>query len=110
MPRINGLELCRRVREMVLPHYVYILFLTVKATSAEMIAGLEVGADDFLSKPVSQGELLARMRSGSRVLELERRLSLMAHTDSLTGLMTQRSFYEVPGQGVAPFAPAATCR
>ena len=60
----------------------------------EMIAGLEIGADDFLSKPVSEGELLARMRSGSRVLELERRLSLMAHTDSLTGLMTQRSFYE----------------
>jgi two-component system, cell cycle response regulator len=94
MPRISGLELCRLVREMVLPHYVYIVFLTVKTASAEMIAGLEIGADDFLSKPVSQAELLARVRSGSRVLELERRLSLMAHTDSLTGLLTQRSFYE----------------
>ena len=39
MPRINGLELCRRVREMALPHYVYILFLTAKTTPAEMIAG-----------------------------------------------------------------------
>jgi two-component system, cell cycle response regulator len=94
MPRINGMELCRLVREMVLPHYVYIVFLTVKSASAEMIAGLEIGADDFLSKPVSQAELLARMRSGSRVLKLERRLNLMAHTDSLTGLLTQRSFYE----------------
>lgn len=94
MPRINGLELCRLVREMVLPHYVYIIFLTAKTDTTEMITGLEVGADDFLSKPVSQGELLARMRSGSRVLELERRLSLMARTDALTGLMTQRSFYE----------------
>jgi two-component system chemotaxis response regulator CheY len=94
MPRITGLELCRRLRERVLPHYVYIIFLTVKATSAEMIAALDVGANDFLSKPVSQGELLARMRSGSRVLELERRLTLMAHTDALTGLLTQRSFYE----------------
>ena len=94
MPRLNGLELCRRLREMVLPHYVYILFLTVKAASAEMIAALEIGADDFLRKPVLQGELFARMRSGSRVLELERRLSLMAHTDALTGLLTQRSFYE----------------
>jgi two-component system, cell cycle response regulator len=94
MPRINGIELCRRIREMKLPHYVYILFLTVRTAPDEMIAGLEIGADDFLSKPVSQGELLARMRSGSRVLELERRLSLMARTDSLTGLLTQRSFYE----------------
>ena len=95
MPRITGLELCRRVREMVLPHYVYVLFLTVKATSAEMIAALDVGANDFLRKPVSQGELLARMRSGSQVLELERRLTLMACTDALTALLTQRSFYEV---------------
>jgi two-component system chemotaxis response regulator CheY len=94
MPRITGLELCRHLREMVLPHYVYILFLTVKGASAEMIAALDVGADDFVRKPVSQAELLARMRSGSRVLELERRLTLMAHTDALTGLLTQRSFYE----------------
>ena len=95
MPRITGLELCRRLREMVLPHYVYVLFLTVKAASAEMIAALDVGANDFLRKPVSQAELLARMRSGSQVLELERRLTLMARTDALTGLLTQRSFYEI---------------
>jgi len=95
MPRINGLELCRRVREMRLPHYVYIVFLTVKSTSEEIVAGLEVGADDFLTKPVDQGELLARMRAGSRILELEQCLSVMARTDSLTGLMTQRSFYEL---------------
>ena len=94
MPRVNGLELCRQVRGMALPHYVYILLLTVKAAPDEIIAGLEHGADDFITKPVSEGELLARMRAGSRVIELERRLNLMANTDSLTGLMTQRSFYQ----------------
>jgi diguanylate cyclase (GGDEF)-like protein len=94
MPRLDGLDLCRRVREMTLPHYVCIIFLTVRTGAQEMITGLENGADDFLTKPVSEAELLARMRSSSRVLELERRLSLMAHTDSLTGLLTQRSFYE----------------
>ncbi len=93
MPRINGLELCRRVREMQLPHYVYILFLTVKSAPDELVAGLDIGADEFLGKPVSEGELLARMRSGTRILELERRLSLAACTDALTGLLTQRSFY-----------------
>ena len=94
MPRINGLELCRKVRDTSLPHYIYTIFLTAKTGAAEMIAGLESGADDFLTKPVAEGELLARLQSGSRVLELERELSLMAHTDFLTGLLTQRTFYE----------------
>ena len=49
-----------------------IVFLTVRTGQAEMIAGLENGADDFLTKPVSEGELLARMKSSSRVLKLER--------------------------------------
>jgi len=95
MPHVNGLELCRRVRQLKLPHYVYILFLSVKSTAAEMIEGLEVGADDFLSKPVYRGELLARLKSGSRVLNLERRLGQMARTDPLTGLLTRRTFLDV---------------
>jgi diguanylate cyclase (GGDEF)-like protein len=95
MPRMNGLELCRRLREMQLPHYVYALFATVKSSPHEIIAGLESGADDFLTKPVDQGQMLARLRAGSRIIDLEHRLNLMARTDSLTGLMTQRSFYEV---------------
>jgi diguanylate cyclase (GGDEF)-like protein len=94
MPRMSGLELCRRVRDLRLPHYVYILFLTVRSATAEMVAGLEAGADDFISKPVLEVELLARLRSCGRVLQLERRLTQMARTDSLTGLLTQRSFYE----------------
>jgi len=94
MPHMDGLELCRRVRQLELPHYVYIVFLTVRSSFEEMIEALEIGADDFIRKPIRHGELLARMRAGSRVLELERRLSQMARTDSLTGLMTQRTFYE----------------
>jgi two-component system, cell cycle response regulator len=94
MPRLDGLELCRQVRELDLPHYVYVIFLTAKTARDEMITGLDVGADDFLCKPVTEAELLARMRSGLRVLESERRLTLMASTDSLTGLFTQRVFYE----------------
>jgi diguanylate cyclase (GGDEF)-like protein len=94
MPRLDGIGLCRRIRSMLLPHYTCILFLTVRTSPAEIIGGLENGADDFLAKPVSQDQLLARLRSGSRVLELERRLSLMANTDSLTGLVNQRTFHE----------------
>ena len=95
MPHLDGIELCGQVRKMQLPHYVYIVMLTVKNGAEELIAGLNKGADDFLTKPISQNELLARMKSSSRVLELERQLSLMAHTDSLTGLLTQRCFYKL---------------
>lgn len=94
MPRIEGPELCRRIRNRPLPHYVYTIILTAKSCEAEKIAGLESGADDFLTKPIAKGELLARLKSGSRVLELERELSLMARTDSLTGLFTLRTFQE----------------
>ncbi len=95
MPNMDGLELCRRVRRLSLPHYVFIMFLTVKSASEEMIVGLEVGADEFLCKPVYQEEFLARLRAGSRVLELERRLSTMVHIDPLTGLMSQGTFFEI---------------
>ncbi|MGQ9576126.1 MAG: diguanylate cyclase [Thermoguttaceae bacterium] len=95
MPNMDGLELCRRVRQLELPHYVYVLFLTVKSAPQEVVAGLEVGADDFLPKPIDQAELLARLRAGSRVLALERRLSQMARTDPLTGLLSRRTFFDV---------------
>ncbi len=95
MPHLDGLELCRRVRSLPLPHYVYIFFLTAKSESGELIEGLDVGADDFLCKPVLKNELLARLRSAARVLNLERRLSQLVRTDSLTGLMTRRAFFEV---------------
>ena len=94
MPHMTGLELCHHVRELKLTQYIYTIFLTVRSTPTEMIEGLEIGADDFLSKPVHQGELLARVRAGARIIELERRLGVMARTDYLTGLMTQRVFYE----------------
>ena len=78
---------------MALPHYVFILFLTVKAEAKETIAGLDNGADGILVKPVSEEEMLARLRSGGRILKLERRLGQLACVDSLTGLLTQRAFY-----------------
>ena len=60
-----------------------------------MIAGLNAGADDFLGKPVSQGELFARLQTGHRILELESRLNQLAHRDPLTGILNRRTFYEV---------------
>jgi two-component system, cell cycle response regulator len=95
MPRMDGVELLRRVRRLDLPHYVYTLILTGNSSNDETIAGLDDGADEFLTKPIAKDILLARLRAGARVLAWERRLREMANTDGLTGLMTQRTFYEI---------------
>jgi len=94
MPDVNGLELVRWVRSQNFGHYLYTIFLTIRTDSADMLKGLEAGADDFLKKPVDRNELLARIRSGSRVMELEQRLSLLANTDGMTGLSTRRVLFE----------------
>jgi diguanylate cyclase (GGDEF)-like protein len=95
MPKMNGMELCERVRGLRLSKYVYILFLTVRSDENELVKGLDVGADEFLSKPINRDELLARVRAGERFVTLERRLSQMARTDELTGLRTRRSFHDI---------------
>jgi diguanylate cyclase (GGDEF)-like protein len=94
MPNLDGLELCRWVRSQNFGHYIYTIFLTVRSHSADMLKGLEAGADDFLKKPVDRDELLARIRAGSRVMELEHRLSQIANTDAMTGLATRRTLFD----------------
>lgn len=74
MPEMDGPELCRTIREADLPGYVYILLLTARQASGDIVAGFESGADDFLKKPFQQPELKARLATGVRILNLERNL------------------------------------
>ncbi|MDX1948274.1 MAG: diguanylate cyclase [Pirellulaceae bacterium] len=94
MPQFDGLDLCRWVRAQNLPNYVYTIFLTVRCGSQDIVRGLEAGADDFVKKPIDRDELLARMRSGTRVMELERRLCTAANTDTLTSLANRRTLFD----------------
>ena len=73
MPNVSGVELCRRVRELDMPGYIYLILLTGKNSVQERIEGLMAGADDFVAKPCDPAELLARVSSGRRVLSLETR-------------------------------------
>ena len=98
MPQMNGLELVRWVRLQALPSYLYTIIHTARNSPLDRIQGFEAGADDFLCKPIAQDELLARLRAAARVLEMEHRLSLLAKTDAMTGLATQRTFYESLGR------------
>lgn len=74
MPRLDGVELCRRLRAADLPHYVYVILLTGKDQTDDLIMALEAGADDFLTKPVNAKELRVRIKAGERVLHLEKAL------------------------------------
>jgi diguanylate cyclase (GGDEF)-like protein len=92
MPGLDGQELCRKLRLAQLPHYLYILMLTAKSDSDDLISGMEAGADDFLAKPVRPGELVARLHAGARVVTLEKSLRKMSECDSLTGVLNRRTF------------------
>ncbi len=95
MPSMDGMELCRKLRGMTFPQYVYIAVLTSSEGSDDLISALDSGADDFYIKPVVAPELLARMRAGTRFLSLERQLRAQARIDSLTGVLNRRTFEEV---------------
>ncbi len=75
MPELDGIALCREVRGRQQDgHYVYLLLLTSKQNSEDIVAGLEAGADDYITKPCQPAELRARLHTGRRILSLEEKL------------------------------------
>lgn len=97
MPEMDGLQFCREVRHGSSAGYVYIILLTGRGESSEIVEGMTAGADDFIVKPFNRGELTARVRAGFRVLSLETRemvifaLAKLAESrDPDTGLHLER--------------------
>jgi diguanylate cyclase (GGDEF)-like protein len=80
MPGLDGIELCRRIRKTKTEAYKYVVLLTARDSKEDVVAGLEAGADDYLTKPFDVNELHARVRAGKRVLELQAAL-MRAHAD-----------------------------
>jgi len=74
MPGIDGPELCRRLRANPATANTYILLLTARETSADMVHGLDAGADDYITKPFDREELRARVHVGVRVATLQEKL------------------------------------
>jgi diguanylate cyclase (GGDEF)-like protein len=71
MPGLDGPSVCREVRKRQDGSYAYIMLLTSKQLSEDVVNGLQAGADDYLTKPCNPAELEARLRSGQRILRLE---------------------------------------
>jgi sigma-B regulation protein RsbU (phosphoserine phosphatase) len=71
MPEMDGLELCKQIRDSKLGYYVYMIMLTSRKFSNDLVTSLSAGADDFISKPINPKELRARIRSAERVVGME---------------------------------------
>jgi DNA-binding response OmpR family regulator len=71
MPGMDGIEVCRRIRAMGTNQPPYIIVLTAKGDKADIITGLEAGANDYLAKPFDPGELCARIEVGRRMVEMQ---------------------------------------
>lgn len=74
MPVMDGIEVCRKVRETIREPYTYILLLTSQQRDEDLIAGMEAGADDYITKPFKHNELRLRLRAGRRIIELQNEL------------------------------------
>jgi response regulator RpfG family c-di-GMP phosphodiesterase len=100
MPGVDGLELCRRIRGAPAHAHMYVLLLTARDSRADIVAGLEAGADDYLVKPFDVHELCARVHTGLRILTLQKDLAeqiamlkeTIANVKQLKGLLPMCSY------------------
>jgi len=98
MPEMDGIEACKRLKQDGWLRNIPVIFITTKDKTDDIIAGFEAGASDYVAKPVSRPELLARVRTHIRlyhsILELERLNELALDANPLTGLPGNNSLAE----------------
>ena len=101
MPEMDGLEVVRLVRALETDQPPYMIMLTSKGEKADIIAGLEAGADDYLAKPYDPEELSARINVGRRMIDMQAKLlearNALAHEathDPLTGILNRRAILD----------------
>jgi CheY-like chemotaxis protein len=82
MPKVDGLELCRRIRELNRPDYAYFILQTSLHERDDLLAGLEFGADNYLLKPFDSTDLKIRLKIASRVLALQGNVEALQRTVS----------------------------
>jgi two-component system cell cycle response regulator len=108
MPGMDGVEVCKRVRQRQQEPYIYLLLLTTRGRKEHLIEGLDAGADDYLTKPFDPHELQVRLRAGKRIVTLQAELiearetlRIQATHDPLTGVWNRRAILEVLGNELA---------
>ncbi|MCF8119406.1 MAG: diguanylate cyclase [Deltaproteobacteria bacterium] len=101
MPGLNGLDICRRIQDMGSSNPPYCIVLTARDQKADIVKGLDAGANDYMSKPYDKNELQARINAGRRMVELQTELletknalAREAMHDPLTGALNRRAVLE----------------
>jgi two-component system cell cycle response regulator len=101
MPGMDGLEICRRLRQIVSSDPPYVILLTGRGEKNDIVQGLDAGANDYISKPYDSEELRARIGVGQRMAELQSNLlearNALAHQathDPLTGVLNRRAILD----------------
>ncbi len=96
MPELDGVEVCRRLRQLETEQPPYVILLTARGGTEDIVRGLDAGANDYLGKPYDPEELRARVEVGRRFIELNERLleaqhalEVLARTDALTGILNR---------------------
>jgi diguanylate cyclase (GGDEF)-like protein len=92
MPKMDGFELIKRMRGNPALKSIYLILITARIQEGDRVRGLDLGADDYITKPFSFSELLARIRVGSRVVQYQQHLEYQTQVDSLTSLFNRRAF------------------
>lgn len=83
MPKLDGVELCKIIKEKDNTKLIYFILLTARASTRDIVSGFNHGADDFLVKPIENEEILARIRAGIRIYNLQNELKKIEHTKAL---------------------------
>ena len=108
MTGLEGVEVCRRIRADAGLNYVYMIILTSRTRSEDLMDAMEAGADDCIAKPFCSQELRARLLAGFRIIRLQERLISareelyeQATRDGLTGLWNRKNIVEIVGNEFA---------
>lgn len=95
MPGMDGIEVCRKLRQLPDTQAAHVILVTARRDKEDIVAGLEAGADDYITKPFEPSELRARLQAGARIVELQKHLadrvreleSALAKVKQLQGLL-----------------------
>lgn len=111
MPEVDGPTLCQRLREQENSDPPFIILLTAKSETADIVLGLEAGANDYVAKPFNHAELKARLGVGERMLELQKelndaktKLTHQALHDPLTGVLNRGAIMDILEKEIAKSA------